>query len=245
MSKGRSYDKEFKIEAVRLVVEEGRKASEREISMENRQTNTWFSEFGKNYTDRCKKTPDQYDELYTSLYGITRTKLNEEFIGDIDRSARILEVGTNVGGQLKLLFRMGFRNLYGIELQLYPIKISQSKYYGISLLQGSGFDIPFKDNAFDIVFTTGVLIHIDPDLLPLVLKEIYRCTKRYIWGFEYYNKNMLEIPYRGKNKMLWKADYVAIYQDYFPDLNMIKKKNYMYLENDNNDCMFLLEKQNG
>ena len=214
--------------------------------MKNKQTNTWCSGFGKDYTDRCKKTPDQYDELYTSLYGITRTKLNKDFIGNIDRSAKILEVGTNVGNQLKLLSRMGFRNLYGIELQFYPIKISQFKYYGISLLQGSAFDIPFKDNAFDIVFTTGVLIHIDPDLLPLVLKEIYRCTRRYIWGLEFYNENLLEIPYRGKNKMMWKADYVAIYQDCFPDLNMIKKKNYKYLENDNNnDCMFLLEKPNG
>jgi len=116
--------------------------------MKNIQADTWSSEFGKNYTDRCKKTPGQYDEIYTSLYGITRTELNKEFIGDIDRSVRILEVGTNVGNQLKLLFKMGFRNLYGIELQFYPIKISQSKDYGISLLQGSVFEIPFKDSAF-------------------------------------------------------------------------------------------------
>jgi pseudaminic acid biosynthesis-associated methylase len=213
--------------------------------MKNKQADTWCSEFGRNYTDRCKMTPDQYDELYTSYYGITRTELNKEFIGNIDRSVRVLEVGTNVGNQLKLLFKMGFRNLYGIELQFYPIKISQSKDYGISLLQGSVFEIPFKDSAFDIVFTSGILTHIDPDLLPLVLKEIYRCARRYIWGFEPYNENLLEVPYRDKNKMMWKADYAAIYQDYFPDLNMIKKKNYMFLENDNNDCMFLLEKSNG
>jgi hypothetical protein len=52
----------------------------------------------------------------------------------------------------------------------------------------------------------------------------------------------VEIPYRDKKNMMWKADYAAIYQEKFPDLNMIKKNNYMYLRNDNSDCMFLLEK---
>tara|TARA_Y100000031_G_scaffold61033_1_gene68882 strand:+ start:1373 stop:2017 length:645 start_codon:yes stop_codon:yes gene_type:complete len=210
--------------------------------MKNIQTDTWSSEFGKNYTDRCKKTPVQYDDMYTSLYGITRTELNKEFIGNIDRSARILEVGTNVGNQLKLLFKMGFRNLYGIELQFYPIKISRSKYYGISLLQASVFDVPFKDNAFDIVFTAGVLIHIGPDLLPLVLKEIYRCTRRYIWGFEYYNENFDEIKYRGNNGLLWKGDFGGLYLKHFPDLKIIKEKKYKYLSNENKNSMFLLGK---
>lgn len=48
--------------------------------------------------------------------------MNTLFLGDLDRSLRILEVGANVGFQLALLQRMGFCNLYGIELQPYAVE---------------------------------------------------------------------------------------------------------------------------
>ena len=211
--------------------------------MKNKQADMWSSSFGKDYTDRCKKTPDQYDEMYSSLFGITRTVLNREFIGDVDRSVRILEVGTNVGNHLELLSKMGFRNLYGIELQFYPIQIAKPKDYGVSIVQGAVFNIPFKDSTFDIVFTSGVLIHVAPKVLPLALNEIYRCTRRYIWGFEFFNECFKEIEYRGEKELLWEGDYSREYLKHFPGLKIIKEKKYKYLNKEGQNCMYFLEKK--
>jgi len=57
---------------------------------------------------------------------------------------------------------MGFTNLYGIELQWYAVEKAKEYTKGINIIQGSGFDIPFKDGYFDLVITNGVLIHIAP-----------------------------------------------------------------------------------
>ena len=138
--------------------------------------------------------------------------------------------------------KMGFQSLYGIELQNYAVEISKSRTQNINIIQGSAFDIPFKDNFFDLVFTSGVLIHINPVDLEIALKEIYRCSRKYLWGLEYYSQNCEEINYRSNNDLLWKNNFSKIFRDQFPDLEVIKDKKYKYLENDNVDVMYLFQK---
>jgi pseudaminic acid biosynthesis-associated methylase len=206
------------------------------------QTDKWSSEFGREYTDRNPQTSEEMDRLYLDLIGVTRTSLNEEFVGSLDRSLRILEVGSNVGSQLALLQKMGFKNLYGIELQSYAVELAKSKTSGINLIQGSAFDIPFKSGFFDLVFTSGVLIHISPADLPRALAEIHRSTGRWIWGYEYFASTFTEIPYRGNSGMMWKGDYAGLYRKQFSDLKLGKEKKLPYVKTDSVDTMFLLEK---
>jgi hypothetical protein len=61
------------------------------------------------------------------------------------------------------------------------------------------------------VFTSGLLIHIHPQDIKAVMKEIYRCSKMFIIGNEYWHNEFKEVPYRGKKNMLWKADYANLY----------------------------------
>ena len=215
--------------------------------MENEtyQTGQWASEFGKEYTDRNPHTIELMDELYRKQFGLTRTELNLMFLGNLDRSIKILEVGANVGVQLQGLQRSGFENLYGIELQAYAVEVSKQNTKSINLIQGSVFDIPFKDSYFDVVFTSGVLIHIKPDDLGIAMREIYRCSSEYIWGFEYYADQYSEIPYRGRRNLLWKADFAKLYLEKFRDLELINERRIKYVENDNVDSMFLIRKRSG
>jgi len=207
------------------------------------QMQKWAGQFGKDYTDRNALSLEEMETLYERNYGQTRTELNERFLKGIDRSIRILEVGSNVGNQLLCLQRMGFNNLYGIELQSYAVELSKSRTRRINIIEGSAFDIPYKDGYFDLVFTSGVLIHVSPSDIALVVREIHRCTREYVWGFEYYADNYTEIPYRGQRNLLWKADFARLYLDQFGDLELVKEERLKYLDNDNIDTMFLLRKR--
>ena len=211
--------------------------------MKTKQTDLWSGNFGKEYTDRNTRTPEEWDRFYKETWGVTKLEMNEMVIGQLKRDIRILEVGCNTGMQLNGLQRMGFENLYGIELQPYAVEQAKKFTSNINIIQGSGFDIPFKDNYFDLVITNGVLIHISPTDLPLFLKEIYRCSKECIAGFEYYSPETKAVNYRGKDDYLWKADYVDHYLQLHPDLKVIEKKYFDYQDNSGNvDCMFLLRK---
>jgi len=207
------------------------------------QMKKWAGEFGEEYTDRNALSLEEMEALYKRNYGVTRAELNERFLKGIDRSIRILEVGSNIGNQLLCLQKMRFGNLYGIELQSYAVELSKSRTRRINIIEGSAFDIPYEDGYFDLLFTSGVLIHISPSDISMAMREIYRCTRGYIWGFEYYADKYIEITYRGHRNLLWKADFARLYLDQFGDLELVKEERLQYLDNDNMDTMFLLRKR--
>jgi pseudaminic acid biosynthesis-associated methylase len=213
------------------------------VSEFTEQMEEWAGQFGEEYTDRNDLSLDDMEALYSKNYGQTRTELNERFLKGVDRSIRVLEVGSNIGNQLACLQKMGFSNLYGIELQSYAVELSKSRTRRINIIEGSAFDIPYKDAYFGLVFTSGVLIHIAPSHIETAMKEIHRCTNKYIWGLEYYADTYTEIPYRGHKNLLWKADFAGMYLDKFDDLELVRQERLEYLDNDNVDMMFLLEKR--
>jgi pseudaminic acid biosynthesis-associated methylase len=212
-------------------------------SQETEQIRTWSGEFGREYTDRNDYSTELLDDLCRRNYGVARSELNRRFLGSVPKDARILEVGCNMGTQLLLLQEMGFTNLHGIEIQSYALDRAKTRIPGAVLTQASAFSIPYPDSSFDLVFTSGVLIHIAPVDLPVALGEIHRCTRNWIWGLEYYAPKTTEVAYRGHTALLWKTDYARSYLDAFPGLRLIREDRLPYLENDNIDAMFLLQRK--
>ena len=212
------------------------------ISKPTEQEKRWAGEFGSKYIKRNYLSIADAKKFYRTAYGVDPEKLNHEFLGKLDRSIKILEVGCNIGIQLALLRTMGFTNLYGVEINQDAAKKCRKINPDINIVQGSALDIPFKDGYFDLVFTAGVLIHISPRDVKQVMSEIHRCTKKYIWGWEYYADTYTEINYRGNKNMLWKGNFAGVYQDSFKDMRLIKQKKVSYVADNNFDAMFLLKK---
>lgn len=211
------------------------------------QTDQWGNDFGEEYTKRNPNSPDEMQSLYRTRFGVDRTAMNEEFLGDVPRDARILEVGCNVGMQLNLLAGMGFTNLYGIEINRFAIERSHALNAGlpISVVQGTALDLPFKGDWFDLVYTSGVLIHIHPDDLVMVQREMARCSRRWVWGFEYFApEGYVEIPYRGESNLLWKTDFAKRFAENVPTLQVVRESVYTYLDEPGGlqDKMYMLEK---
>lgn len=202
----------------------------------------WSGSFGAEYSERNAMTLDQMEQLWVRNYGFTRSSVNQRFLGGLDKSIRILEVGSNIGNQLLCLKRQGFSNLYGVELQYSPITIAKASAPNLTLAQASAFELPFGTDAFDLVFTSGLLIHIAPEDLSAVMDEIYRCTRRLIYGAEYYSKVYTSVEYRGHGALLWKGDFPGMFLAKFPTLRRRMQEHHRYLENENIDVMYLLEK---
>lgn len=204
--------------------------------------NSWEDDFGREYTDRNPQSAVELNHLYQKLYGKTATEIYREFLADLPRGMRILEVGCNVGCQLEVLHDMGFKNLCGIDIQWDAVGIAQSNLCKVNVVQGDALDIPFKDGYFDMVFTAGLLIHIPPKDIHQAMSEIYRCSKKYILGFEYYAPEYTEIEYRGQKGMLWKGDFPRVFIENMGSgwLREVKQQKFKYLDNDNEDILYLM-----
>lgn len=203
------------------------------------QTTKWNGDFGSAYLERNDMTMDELDYLYVEQYGKSRTEMNLEFLGSLTwSSARILEVGCGSGMQLR---HLGSRPLFGIDVcreAVIEAKVERPQY---SIIHGRADDIPFKDNFFDMVFTSGLLIHIPPQDLLAVMGEMVRCCRHYIWGFEYFSTTEEEIEYRGESNLLWKRDHAWLFQEHF-GLELIEETFYRHGDQPLYETMYLLKK---
>ena len=67
-------------------------------------------------------------------------------------------------------------------------------------------------------------------------------SKKYIFGFEYFDENISEIKYRENNNVCWKMNYPKRIQELFPNLKLVKNKKIFYNNDNLCDIAYLLEK---
>ena len=182
--------------------------------------------------------------MYKDRFGFTKENINKSFLYNLPKKIKILELGCNIGSQLRCLYKMGYKNLSGIEIQHHCLKKLKKNFNFVNGIQSTVFKLPFSNNSFDLVFTNNVLIHIPPKKIHIVLKEMYRVSKLLIWGSEYYSQNYKEIIYRKNKNLLWKADFAKIFLKNFKNLKLIKHKFLVSkFDNEEIDSMYLLKKK--
>jgi pseudaminic acid biosynthesis-associated methylase len=192
------------------------------MNTETSQLALWRSEFGRSYTDRNdREMPERVESWRRVLDGIA--------------PQRALEVGCNVGWNLEYLRRLGVPELYGIEPQPYAVERARWRGPNFGVLQGTAFELPFRDGYFDLAFTSGVLIHISPETVGNALDEIYRVSRRWIVAIEYDAPIEEEIKYRGHEAALWKRDHGGLWQARYPDLTLVRRVE-LFPENGYDNC---------
>jgi pseudaminic acid biosynthesis-associated methylase len=77
------------------------------------------------------------------------------------------------------------------------------------IVDGTILDPIPTDHLYDVTFTKGVLIHINPDDLNKVYENLYNLSKRYIMVCEYYNPQPVTVSYRGNENKLFKRDFAG------------------------------------
>jgi pseudaminic acid biosynthesis-associated methylase len=201
----------------------------------------WSGEFGRDYTDRNTLSLAEIEALYVSLYGVNRTSMNARL-----SAISIVPYGFSKSDQMSAINCSACKVWDSLAVRhraaRLRVEISKRRMPHLNIIEGSAFDIPFKDGFFDLVFTSGVLIHIAPSDITKALQEIHRCSRRLIWGFEYFSESYTEVVYRGNAGLLWKTNFSQLYLDTFGDLRLVKEERFKYKDDENVDKMFLLEK---
>jgi ubiquinone/menaquinone biosynthesis C-methylase UbiE len=91
----------------------------------------------------------------------------------------VLDVGCGEGFTLQQLYEHGIgEKLEGVDFQEAAITLGNTIHPHLKLKQGDIYDLPFKDNSFDVVMCTEVLEHLERPLE--ALKELKRVTKQYL-----------------------------------------------------------------
>lgn len=171
----------------------------------------WAGGFGDDYVERNRAA------------GEGRRPFWEERLAALGFGSA-LEVGCNVGANLRWLAELlGPEHVAGVDVNERALEVLRQTAPGVDARVAQARALPFADDAFDLVFTTGVLIHQPPEELGQVMDEIVRCSRRYVLCGEYRADTLEEIPYRGQEGALFRQDYGRLYQERFPSLRLVEE----------------------
>jgi pseudaminic acid biosynthesis-associated methylase len=206
------------------------------MSFKTEQEAFWAGQFGTDYIRRNEGAA----LLASNLAFFSKTLANARGV------TSCIEFGANIGMNLKALQLLYPRiDANAIEINADAARelagvIPQANIHHGSILEYT------PPKTFDLVLIKGVLIHIDPSVLPHVYERLHASTGQYLLVAEYYNRSPVAIPYRGYSNRLFKRDFAGELLDRYRDLAL---RDYGFAYHRDSEfpqddiTWFLLEKQ--
>jgi pseudaminic acid biosynthesis-associated methylase len=181
------------------------------MSEADRLERLWAGGFGDDYVARNSSRYDERAPFWDSMLRRYPTR-------------RALEVGCNVGGNLRWMLRhLDEPFVCGIDVNMTALSQLRGSLPAVGACRSLARQLPFRDQSFDLVFTMGVLIHQPEDTLAAVMAEMVRTSRRYVLCGEYFGEAAEAIPYRGQEGALFRRDYGKHFEQLFPQLSLVEQ----------------------
>ena len=137
--------------------------------------------------------------------------------------ASCLEIGANVGINLRALQSFHKLDAYALEpnIKARNVLVQDRVLPPDRVLDGTAEQIDLPDDSIDLVFTSGVLIHVAPERLDAAYREMHRVARRYLLTIEYFASEPEQKAYRGESGLLFKRDFGALWLDLYPALSLV------------------------
>jgi len=209
------------------------------MSYKTEQEAFWAGDFGNAYVERSSNP----------VRIAHRTAIFSKILARTRGVGSVIELGANIGQNLIGIQRlMPNARLTGVEIND-TAAAQLAATPGISKVHhGSMLDFsPEQLGKHDLTFTSGVLIHINPDEVQEVYRRLYECSNKYVVVNEYYNPQPVEVNYRGHAGRLFKRDFAGEIMDRYPDLELVDY-GFQYHRDPNfpaDDCTWFLMKKPG
>ena len=175
----------------------------------------WAGEHGKEYVERCQVTPESRVDIFKKLLSNIKK--------DLDLGLFVLEVGCNKGHNLDAIYQATFDEAFYTNVK--GVEINKTLCNRHNIINGSAYDLPWTKDVFELVFTSGVLIHIPPGRLHEAMDEMRRVSSKFVMMIEYPSDKEVGTKYGedfGNQEGVWSRPYGSIYQEHFPNDELVK-----------------------
>jgi SAM-dependent methyltransferase len=141
----------------------------------------------------------------------------------------VLEVGCNKGHNLDAM-ASAFSQDFNIDMAIPThdvykgVEINKSLCNRYDIINGSAYELPWSNNVFDLVFSSGVLIHIPPNRLKEAMNQMRTISRKWVMMIEYPADKETGTKYGTDfnfREGVWSRPYGKIYQDHFKDDKLI------------------------
>lgn len=171
----------------------------------------WEGDFGNLYTERNQGLD----------WIASNTSFFSKVLHRLSKVESLLEFGANRGLNISALQTLlPSAHLSAVEINSSAAKELKKNHPSAEVFNTSIFEFE-ASRQWDLTFTKGVLIHINPDKLPEAYAALYNNSSRYILIAEYYNPSPVKLSYRGHSSKLFKRDFAGEFMDIYKDVRLV------------------------
>ena len=166
------------------------------------------------WREKITESYSQDNSFFDEKLGLSAWEI---ILSKIDKSdiSSYLDCGSNIGRNIAFLKKVlpeATSNI--VELAKSPFDKCLNDFHIVESFLGPLKDAKFN-REFDLVFTSGVLIHVNPDDLLESMSRMFEASSKYILIMEYFNRTPVMINYRGEDDRLFKRDFGKLFLENF------------------------------
>lgn len=161
----------------------------------------WKGDFGTEYTARNRVAWRARVPFWRSILELTQPDY-------------VLEMGCNAGWNLRAIRESSpGTTCAGVEINFKAGRQAQLAGFDVTIcsIQDAGAN---EHLAPDLVFTAGVLIHVGPEEVNVVMDRVVAASNHYVLAVEYAAEAEEEVEYRGHAGRLWKRPFGQLYKQH-------------------------------
>ena len=133
----------------------------------------------------------------------------------------VIEFGANIGLNLRAIRHfLPDAKLSALEINEAAVEALR-KIEGLDVYHGSLLEFT-PQQTWDMAFTMGVMIHVNPERLRDAYDLLYNSSNRYVCMIEYYDPSPAMIMHRGLENQMFKRDFAGELLQAHPDLNLLE-----------------------
>jgi pseudaminic acid biosynthesis-associated methylase len=164
----------------------------------NPQEQFWSGTFGDEYTSRNRVAWEKRIPFWREILALTQAR-------------SVLDVGCNAGWNLRAIKAVD-PAVEAMGVDINAAAVAEAEAAGVEAHLMAINQVGAVISGFDLVCTSGVLIHVAPADLPEAMRNIVQASNRWVLAVEYESETEEQIDYRGNSERLWKRPFGRLYE---------------------------------
>ena len=148
------------------------------------QAEAWAGETGAEWAARNPTGVEGTNKSWQERFRIDKVMAIREAAHNIPKDTSWLEVGCSSGAHMRCVQAAGWQDIQGCDVNAEAIKEADRAVWADARA------LPFEDDSFDVVTTSGALMHMGPDeRMTDCLMEMVRVSRKWLFLVELYSED--------------------------------------------------------
>lgn len=183
----------------------------------------WRGIKGDEWAARNPTTVEETNRSWVERYNVRKSWAVRDALRSVPAGSSWLEIGCSHGAHMRIMESAGY-DVTGVDIHAGALPHAPKG----RVLVGDALALPFADDAFGGVATSGTMMHLGPPArMGESIREMFRVARRWVFWIEMWNSEPMFVDFGDLAPPAWLQDWPAVVGRFFGDTwKVVYQNNY-------------------